>query len=138
MKPMKDKIFLDSNILVYCYSNSDVSKQTIARELATAAGVCISTQVLNETINVLYRKFSVNWSSLENLVTDFENNFFMHSLTAADVKQACRIASRYNFSFYDSMIISVALECSCSILYSEDLKHGQLIENRIKIVNPFL
>jgi predicted nucleic acid-binding protein len=135
---MSDKIFLDSNILVYCYTSSDLRKQSIARGLATKKNTCISTQVLNETTNVLNKKYGINWNVLEDLITDFENNFFVQILTPNDVRKACRIADRYKFSFYDSMIISSAIECNCSILYSEDLQDSQMIGNNIKIVNPFL
>ncbi len=38
---------------------------------------------------------------------------------------------------YDSLIVVSALENNCSILYTEDLQDGQVIENALKIVNPF-
>ena len=135
---MNDKIFLDSNILIYCYTNSDSKKQHIARELAAKSNTCISSQVLNETTNVLNKKYGISWASLENLITDFENNFHIHPLTANEVRKSCRIADRYKFSFYDSMIISAAIECNCSVLYSEDLHNSQMIGKNLKIVNPFL
>ena len=47
-------------------------------------------------------------------------------------------ARKYNYSFYDSLIIAAAIESGCSILYSEDMQHNQLIEEKLKIVNPFL
>ncbi len=134
---MSDKIFLDSNILVYCYTNTDLKKRTIARGLATQKNTSISTQVLNETTNVLHKKYDIKWNVLEGLITDFENNFFIQVLTPNDIRKACKIADRYGFSFYDSMIITSAIECNCSILYSEDLQHAQLIENILKILNPF-
>ena len=134
---MSDKIFLDSNVLVYCYSQSNLKKQDIARRLATKGNIQISTQVLNETANVLNKKYSVSWDNLEELISDFENNFQIYSLTSKDVKSACRISSRYGFSFYDSMIISAAIECNCNLLYSEDMQHDQVIDNKIKILNSF-
>jgi predicted nucleic acid-binding protein len=45
---------------------------------------------------------------------------------------------KYQYSFYDSLIISAALSCNCEMLFSEDLQHGQIIEERLKIINPFL
>jgi predicted nucleic acid-binding protein len=69
---MKDKLFLDSNILVYCYSTSDMHKRGIARSLASMDNVHISTQVLNETTNVLAKKYSIPWSDLAKLIDDFE------------------------------------------------------------------
>jgi len=47
------------------------------------------------------------------------------------------IAERYGFSFYDSLIVGAALLADCPTLYSEDLQHGQKIENRMVIANPF-
>ena len=134
---MKDNIFLDSNILVYCYSATDDFKQTIARKISFLNNIFISTQVINETVNVLYKKYKIEWSQLTELVTDFENNFLVHSLTSANTKTAFKIAETYNFSFYDSLIITAALDCNCSILYSEDMSDGLLIDGVLKIVNPF-
>ena len=43
---------------------------------------------------------------------------------------------RFGFSFYDSLIVAAALEAGCTRLYSEDLQHGQRIQN-LTIENPF-
>ena len=40
-------------------------------------------------------------------------------------------------SFWDSLILSAAIESGCNVLYSEDLNARQIVEG-IKIVNPFL
>jgi predicted nucleic acid-binding protein len=53
------------------------------------------------------------------------------------VLSAITIAERYRFSFYDSLIIATALKANCTTLYSEDMQDGQLIENKLLIVNPF-
>ncbi len=47
------------------------------------------------------------------------------------------IKKRYRFSYWDSLIIASALENNCSILYSEDMQHSQVIEDNLKIINPF-
>jgi predicted nucleic acid-binding protein len=135
---MSDRIFLDSNILVYCYSTTDARKQGIARSLSVMDNVHISTQVLNETTNVLHKKYNIAWNELVNLITDFERNFIVHQLTSAEIKKACGIAERYGFSFFDSLMVASALECHCPVLYSEDMQHGQMINDTLKIVNPFV
>lgn len=135
---MSDKIFLDSNILVYCYSTSDARKQGIARTLSALDNVHISTQVLNETTNVLSKKYHIAWNDLANLITDFESNFIVHQLTSSEIKKACGIAERYSFSFFDSLMVASAMECHCPVLYSEDMQNGQIINNTLKIVNPFI
>lgn len=135
---MKDKLLLDSNILVYCYSTSDIHKRGIARDLASMDNVHISTQVLNETTNVLAKKYSIPWSDLAKLIDDFENNFTVRLASISEIRKACGIAERYGFSFFDSLMIASALECNCDVLYSEDMQNGQIIEDKLKIVNPFL
>jgi len=41
-------------------------------------------------------------------------------------------------TIYDSLIIASALEADCKILYTEDLQHNHLVENKLRIVNPFI
>lgn len=38
-----------------------------------------------------------------------------------------RIAERYGYGIYDSLVIAAALEGSCNILFSEDMHDGQTI-----------
>ena len=51
--------------------------------------------------------------------------------------KALKIKEKYKLQYYDCLIIATALENACTILYSEDMQHGQIIENQIKIINPF-
>ncbi len=48
------------------------------------------------------------------------------------------LLDRYRFSYFDSLILASALTANCQILYSEDLQHGQVIDGRLTIINPFL
>jgi predicted nucleic acid-binding protein len=48
------------------------------------------------------------------------------------------IKERYSYSWWDSLVLASALENDCKIIYSEDMQHGQIIENTLKIVNPFI
>ena len=51
---------------------------------------------------------------------------------------AVQLTRRYGYSYYDSLIEASALEAQCSILVSEDMQNGMLIDDRLRIVNPFL
>jgi predicted nucleic acid-binding protein len=53
-------------------------------------------------------------------------------MTASELRQ------RYSVSFWDSLVISSALQANVPVLYSEDLQHEQVIEDRLKIINPFV
>ena len=54
------------------------------------------------------------------------------------IKLAHYIISKYDFQIFDGIIIAAALEAKCDILYSEDMQNGQIIENMLKIINPFI
>ena len=114
---MKDKIFLDTNILLYTYSSTEPIKQQKAIALINQATAIISTQVLKEFSNVLSRKFNVGWTDIETALDELTRNFQIHTNDSNSIKKACQIANRYQFSFYDSLIITAALESGCSILY---------------------
>ena len=51
--------------------------------------------------------------------------------------EAIRLTRRYRLSWYDSLIVTAALEAECGVLYSEDFQHGQKIGN-LRVENPFL
>jgi len=133
------KIFLDSNIVIYAYCNDSVDKQQKAKELFVGKTIVISTQVLQETANTLRRKFKADFHIVRLLLEECVRNVStLHVNTSETVFQACDIAERYQYSFYDSLIIASALEAECQILYSEDMQHNQFIEGKLKIINPFL
>ena len=52
-------------------------------------------------------------------------------------KVSSKLRLDYKFSYWDSLIVSSAIESKCSILYSEDMQHNQIINERLKILNPF-
>lgn len=138
MKPMSGKVFLDTNILVYSYSYAELEKQRIARQLVTENDSFISTQVLQELANTLIKKFKSSYVEIINTVNECAGNNIVHVNSESTIVKACTIADRYSFSFYDSLIIASALECGCNTLYSEDLNHQQLINEKLRIMNPFL
>lgn len=137
MKPMNDSVFLDSNILVYSYSVTEIDKQTIARKLVADTRSFISTQVLQELCNIVTRKFKFSYEEAITAVKECCMNNNLHTNTENTVLQACGIAERYGFSFYDSMIVSAALESGCTLVYSEDLHDGQVIDEKLTVKNPF-
>lgn len=135
----KSKIFLDSNIVIYAYCNSETGKQQRAKQLFGEKNVVISTQVLQETVNTLYRKFKIKFYTIRLLIEECIRNVnSLHINTQKTVFKACAIAERYQHSFYDSLIIAAALETGCEILFSEDMQHNMTIEGQLTILNPFI
>ena len=134
---MPDKVFLDTNVLIYGYSQDEPDKQQRSIECAQSGDVWISTQVLNETINVLRRKFSLEYSQIRAVVEEFTEQFEIAIVSVTTVQTALNLAERYQYSYFDSLIVASALEVGCKILYSEDLQNGQQIDNQLRIINPF-
>jgi predicted nucleic acid-binding protein len=137
MKQTNDKYFLDSNIIVYAHTDLEPQKQKMAQQIIAESQTVISTQVIQETANILVKKFKHSWVNVSKVATEAIHNNTLHINTDSTILDAFRIAERYGFSLYDSLIISAALESNCNILYSEDMQHNQIIANRLKVVNPF-
>ncbi len=137
---MKDKAFIDTNIFVYLYSNSEMQKQKIVKSLIfeSEIDIFISTQVLGEFTNVLYKKYDYSVSTIKMAITDFKNNFSVHSIKTETVERALDMMQTYKYSYWDSLIIASAIENNCSTLYSEDLHHNQVLEQKLRIINPFI
>lgn len=133
---MSDKAFLDTNILIYCYTSTEPQKQIKALEVTNIPAIIISTQVLKEWVNVLHKKFRLPWPSIQQAYLEVKQNFSIHTNTTATIERACFLAHRYQYSFYDSLIVAAAMESGCKHLYTEDLHDGQVIDG-LKIVNPF-
>ncbi len=98
----------------------------------------ISFQVVQETLNVVTRKFQtpVTLDDARDLLNDVLVPLWHVMPTQALYDRALDLQARYQFSFYDALIVAAALAAGCTRLYSEDLQHGQRIEGLI-IQNPF-
>jgi predicted nucleic acid-binding protein len=134
---MPDKVFIDTNVLIYGYSEDEPDKRQRAIDCVRSGEAWISTQVLNETINVLKRKFSLSYSQIRDAVQELSEGFPIVLVSVNTIEIALNLAERYQYSYFDSLILASALEAGCQILYSEDLQDGQRIENQLMIVNPF-
>jgi predicted nucleic acid-binding protein len=135
MKQTHDKVFFDSSVLIYALSRKD-SRSRVAEDLLVLGG-SISVQVLNEFVNVASRKLRLDWERIEAALAEIR--FFLDEplhLTTETHDQGIRIAKRYRYHIYDSLIIASALKVGAGVLYSEDMQHGQRIE-KLTIVNPF-
>jgi predicted nucleic acid-binding protein len=140
---MNDKFFLDTNILVYTFDDGDPGKRDRARALVTEAlaesSGAISYQVIQEFLNAALRKFSkpLTAADAERYLTVVLEPLCTVFASIDLFRQALDISGRWKYTFYDSLIIASALQAGCSVLYSEDLQHGQKIGN-LRILNPFV
>ena len=136
---MQDRVFFDTNILIYCYSVDEKDKQQIALGLIDRYNEKskISTQVVNELSNILFKKFKLSSLEIENTILEIDNYLDIVNFDVKTQIKALKIKDKYKLQFYDSLIVATALENHCTVLYSEDMQDGFLIENTLTIINPF-
>jgi len=133
---MPDKIFIDTNIVIYALGQSS-TKTHLAAPLFVGSP-SISTQVLSETANVASKRLALSVSEIRKLITSLEEMCRVEIISLNTIHIALDVRERYSFSWYDSLIVATALEAGCDTLYSEDMQNGQEIEGRLRIVNPFV
>ena len=128
------KPFLDSNIILYLLSG-DAAKADQAQALLEAGGV-ISVQVLNEVTSVCHRKLKMPWLEIDALLMAVKAACEVLPLTLASHEKAVDVAKRFQLSFYDANIVASAILSGSSLLLSEDMHSGMLIDG-LEIRNPF-
>lgn len=132
---MVSPVFFDTNVLIYAFAGND-KRVEIAEQLVSMGGV-VSVQILNEVANTLCNKFKFTWPRIGQIIDSIlEDCPNPQPLTFNTHRAALLICERYSYSVYDGLIIAAALEARCTILYTEDLQHGQIIEG-LRIRNPF-
>jgi predicted nucleic acid-binding protein len=139
---MSAKYFLDTNIFVYSFDKSQPIKKErslmlIAAALETGLGT-ISTQVIQEFLNVATQKFAV---PLKNEDASAYLRLVLNPMCQvypdlALYESCLELKAETQYSFYDALILAAALRSGCEALYSEDLQDGQEVRG-VKIINPY-
>ncbi|MDR0515687.1 MAG: PIN domain-containing protein [Fibromonadaceae bacterium] len=136
-----DCVFLDTNILIYAHSRDDEQKFKITEflldEKLKDSRIFVSVQIVNEFYSVM-SKYKMPHSRIKECVKDLSLYANIKSISFDTVKSAFYIKKKYHYSWWDSLVLASALENDCKIIYSEDMQHGQVIENTLEIVNPFI
>jgi len=127
---MKDKIFLDTNIIVYAHDRSSGDKWENRK------GV-LSVQVLQEFFVCVTRKI-IKPLLIKNarVILEYLSTWDVVANDKYITLKAIDIQERYRFAFWDSLIIQAAIQGQACMLLSEDLPDGQVVKD-LKILNPF-
>lgn len=128
--------FVDTNILVYAFSNEP---KTEAARAILQRRCAIGVQSLNEFTNVARRKMAMEWAEVDEILKAVR--LLSSKVLPLDLdihENAVELSKRYSFSIFDALLIAAALKADCRVFYSEDMQHGMLVEDRLRIVNPFI
>ena len=132
---MTARFFADTHIAVYAL-DADPQRHERAFAILQRRPV-ISTQIVNEFINVLTGKQRVPRNRVNRYARILLRRCEVVSLTPQTVEKAIFIGERYQCSHWDALVVAAALLSSCDTLYSEDLQDGQVFEGCLTVNNPF-
>ncbi len=137
---MSGRVFVDTNILVYCRDASETKKQPRAaacvEKLWREQCGRISTQVLNEYYVTVTRKLDpgmspkMAWKDVYALMA-----WEPAPIDSSLLQRARDVEIRFSISWWDALIIAAAVATECKIIYSEDLSEGQVYAG-VKVENP--
>jgi predicted nucleic acid-binding protein len=132
--------FLDSNILVYAYDDTEPRKKGIARDFlrrAVLGEFVASTQTLAELATTLLHKFSPHFRPQDVLaILDTLSPIKLVLPDGGIVRRAVEARENYGLHFYDGMIVAAAERAGCERIWSEDLNAGQKYFG-VEVRNPF-
>lgn len=126
--------FADTNVVLYLLDEGTKSDRA---EAILGKGPRISVQVLNEAMVNCRRKAGLSWGETGAFLSGVQALCPVDDLTLQTHEVGRALAERYGFSVYDSMIVSAALIAKCTTLWTEDMQDGLLVEDQLRIVNPF-
>jgi predicted nucleic acid-binding protein len=138
----ENKIFLDTNVLIYAYDVSAGKKhemaKTILMDLWNSGKGVLSIQVLQEFFVNITKKVSkpLDINTAKDIIKDLLK-WDVVMIDGESLLEAVEIHIRRQYSFWDSIILKAAQKGGAVLLLSEDLMHGQTIDG-VKIKNPFI
>jgi predicted nucleic acid-binding protein len=139
---MHAKYFIDTNVFVYSFDDRQPQKKEkalalIREALRTSMGM-ISTQVIQEFLNVATQKFAVPMKieGAKEYLRLVLNPLCQVYPNMALYESCLELQEETKYSFYDAMILAAAVQGGCASLYSEDLQDGQEIRG-VTVANPF-
>jgi predicted nucleic acid-binding protein len=125
--------FADTNVVRYLL---DEGPKADRAEAVMSAGTTVSVQVLNEVAVNCRRKAGMTWAETARFLDELRALCPVASLTVETHQVRLATAERYRLSVHDSMI-AAALLADCSTLLTEVLQDGLLIEDCLRVSNPY-
>lgn len=110
---MTARAFVDTNVLVYSQSNNGEKTQKAA--LLLQQNPVISTQVINEAVSVLTRKYGVTRDNAYVLAELWMEVSEVEAVTVNTIRQAMRLSQKHLLSHWDALIVAAALLAGCTI-----------------------
>jgi predicted nucleic acid-binding protein len=135
----KERCFIDTNVLVYADSGDEPVKQRIALTLLNQLRLnqkgVLSTQVLTEYCNVALNKLKLPHADIREQM-QFWQQYEVVQITPDIIHAGLDLHQTRSIGYFDALIVAAAKTSGCTVLYSEDMNAGEMV-NGVRIVNPF-
>jgi len=138
---MTASCFVDSNVVVYARDLSEPLKQERAslwiETLGAAGAGRLSYQVMIEAYTALTRdcRKRMDRAAARKYIANFRY-WYPLAMDLTVIETAWRLRDRFQFNWWDCLIIAAAQIAECGYLLTEDLQHGQDLDG-ILVLNPF-
>lgn len=132
---MKPRAFLDTNVLVYAFTDDP---RTARAEALLGSGCATGVQALNEFTNVAHRKLGFDGDEVADALRSIRT--LCRAIVPSDLgvhEEGLRIARRHRLNLFDALLVAAALRSGCDTLWSEDMHGGLVVDGRLRVANPF-
>jgi predicted nucleic acid-binding protein len=135
----KQITFADTNIWLYALiATQDAQKSIKSQAVIREPRLVTSVQVINEVCVNPLKKAQFSEEKIRELVDSFYERHHVAQFERPTLLRASSLREKYGFLFWDSTMVASALAAGAEIFYSEDMHHGTLVENSLRLTNPFL
>ncbi|NNC90406.1 MAG: PIN domain-containing protein [Akkermansiaceae bacterium] len=130
--------FVDTNVLVYAIEGAGDPKSEAARDLLRGGSLAISVQVLNEFYHTVTSPRRLSPLTHDEAVQwlDVWKQFPVQDLTRAIHDHGVQLREKFQIGLYDALVVAAGLSLGCTVLFTEDLNHGQDYDGLVAR-NPF-
>lgn len=132
-----NNIALDTNVLIYLFDTNNNGKRNKA-DLLLLSQPYIPAQVVSEFLNVSKRLLNLPKIEILKRCREVIGYCTIIPNTHNVLQHAESLILKYDFQLFDAIIVASSLASECSILYTEDMQHGLIVEKTLSIINPFI
>lgn len=138
MITIKSSSAIDTNVIIYCFDEDLSSAKKLSALNIINQTPYFSSQVLSEVINIFHKRLKYSKINLIRVSNFLLQNCKLQPVTYQNIDLAHQLIQKYDFQYFDALIVSSAIISNCTILYSEDMQHNMFVEKQLIINNPFL
>ena len=141
---MKDKTFIDTNILIHAHNESEKEKESRAREIIKSIfegkqKAHLSNQILGELFLGITKRIPepIPKQEARDIVESIirSQNWIKLNYTEKQISLAMKLNIKYNLHFWDALIAATMLQNNIYTIYTENDKDFKKIPG-LKVINP--